>query len=140
MRCVVAGAHANTRECLGVITLPHSSAKVSQSIVNMSTYIEKLSSLFMEIGRSAPRHQAIALCYPRSTKLQSYLSEYFIVVVGLCRHLFKFGQKSIVQQFTSTMNDSRLKVFRTELEEWAKCIGEEASERSSRELKVQSSI
>lgn len=60
-------------------------------MMNFSTYVEKLSSLFMDVGRSAPRYQAIALLYPRSTKLQSYLTEYFIVVVGLCRYLFKCG-------------------------------------------------
>ena len=58
--------------------------------MNLSTYINKLSSLFMDVGRSAPRYQEIALLYPRSTKLQSYLTEYFIVVVSLYYYLFKF--------------------------------------------------
>jgi ankyrin repeat protein len=67
----------------------------------------------------------MALLYPRSAKLQSYLAEYFIVAVGLCHHLFRFGQKSTVQQFTSALNDSKLKAFRTELDEWASSIREE---------------
>lgn len=79
----------------------------------------------MEIGRSAPRHQAIGLLYPQSSKLQSYLAEYFIVAVGLCQHLFKFGQKSTVQQFTSALNDWKLAKFRTELDEWSNLIKEE---------------
>jgi ankyrin repeat protein len=93
--------------------------------VSLSTYIDKLSSLFMDIGRSAPRHQAMALLYPRSIKLQSYLTEYFIVVVGLSRHLFKFGQKSTVQQFASSLSDSILKTFQTDLDKWANSIKEE---------------
>ncbi|KAF1944372.1 hypothetical protein EJ02DRAFT_398546, partial [Clathrospora elynae] len=118
---VVVGASQDLVAC-GVWSLVRMSLL---SIVNMSAYIDKLSSLFMDIGRSAPRHQAMALLYPRSTKLQAYLFEYFIVVIGLCRHLFKFGQKSTVQQFTSSLNDATLKAFRTELDTWAVLIKEE---------------
>lgn len=100
-------------------------ADTPQSFVNLQNYIDKLSSLFMEIGRAAPRYQAIALLYPRSKKLQSYLSEYFISVVGLCHYLFKFGHKSTVMQFTSSLSDSHLKNFQTELDRWANSIKEE---------------
>lgn len=93
--------------------------------MNLSTYIDKLSSLFMDVGRSAPHYQAIALLYPRSTKLQSHLSEYFIVVVGLCRYLFKFGQKSTVQQFASSLSDAHLRTFQADLDKWATSIKEQ---------------
>jgi ankyrin repeat protein len=79
----------------------------------------------MDIGRSAPRYQEMSLLYPRSTKLQAYLAEYFIAVVGLCRYLFKFGQKSTVQQFTSSLSDSHLKVFQADLEKWSSSIKEQ---------------
>ncbi|KAI4638414.1 hypothetical protein J4E93_010214 [Alternaria ventricosa] len=95
------------------------------SIVNVSNYMDKLSSMFMEIGRSAPRHQEIALLYPRSTKLQTYLSEYFIVVVSLCRHLFKLGNKSALKQFTSSLSDGDLKAFQNDLNTWALSIEKE---------------
>ncbi|USP79227.1 Arp, Ankyrin repeat protein [Curvularia clavata] len=95
------------------------------SIVNLSTYIDKLSSLFMDVGRSAPRYETIAMLYPRSSRLQSDLSEYFIVVVNLCHHLFKFGQKSTVQQFTSSLSDAHLKTFQTELSKWGTSIKEQ---------------
>ncbi|EUC45810.1 hypothetical protein COCMIDRAFT_94583, partial [Bipolaris oryzae ATCC 44560] len=95
------------------------------SIVNLSNYIDKLSSLFMDVGRSAPRYQAIALLYPRSSELQSNLSEYFIVVVGLCHYLFKFGQKSAMQQFASSLSDAHLKTFQTDLHKWANSIKEQ---------------
>ncbi|KAF2022730.1 hypothetical protein EK21DRAFT_12957, partial [Setomelanomma holmii] len=103
------------------------------SIVNLSTYIEKLSSLFMDVGRSAPRYQAIALLYPRSTKLQSHLTEYFIVVVGLCRYLFKFGQKSTLQQFASSLSDAHLKTFQTDLDKWASSIREQMNVSEAQE-------
>jgi hypothetical protein len=122
---MVASAHVISRQYLGPVSLSLSFSATPQSIVSLSTYVDKLSSLFMEIGRSAPRNEAMALLYPRSTKLQTYLSSYFIVVVDLCHYLYKFGQKSIVQQFTSTLNDSNLKAFQTELDEWANSIREE---------------
>ncbi|KAL5372356.1 hypothetical protein DPSP01_013559 [Paraphaeosphaeria sporulosa] len=118
---VVIGGSQNMVAC-GVWALVRMSLL---SIVNLSSYIEKLSSLFMDVGRSAPRYQAIALLYPRSAKLQSYLNEYFIVVVGLCRYLFKFGQKSTVQQFASSLSDAHLKTFQTDLEKWASSIKEQ---------------
>ena len=87
--------------------------------------MEKLSSIFMDIGRSAPRHQAIAMLYPRSTKLQSYLSEYFVVVVRLCHYLYKFGQKTTFQQYTSSLNDGNLVAFQAGLGKWASSIEQE---------------
>jgi len=122
---VVTGAHVVVGLCLVPVLLSPSFADAPQSIVNLSTYIDKLSSLFMDVGRSAPRYQAIALLYPRSTELQSYLAEYFIVVVGLCRYLFKFGQKSTVRQFTSSLSDAHLKTFQADLGKWANLIKEQ---------------
>ncbi|PVI02625.1 hypothetical protein DM02DRAFT_701085 [Periconia macrospinosa] len=118
---VVVGGSQNLVAC-GVWSLVRMSL---MSIVSLSTYVDKLSSLFMDIGRSAPYHQAMALLYPRSTKLQLYLLEYFIIVVGLCHYIFKFGQKSAVQQFASSLNEGKLKSYRAELDKWAKSINEE---------------
>ncbi|KAH7401756.1 hypothetical protein DE146DRAFT_779970, partial [Phaeosphaeria sp. MPI-PUGE-AT-0046c] len=118
---VVVGGSQNLLAC-GVWSLVRMSLL---SIVNFSTYIDKLSLLFMHVGRTAPRYQEIASLYPRSTKLQSYLSEYFIVVVGLCRYLFKFGQKSTVQQFASSLSDGYLKTFQADLDKWATSIKEQ---------------
>jgi ankyrin repeat protein/DNA replication protein DnaC len=121
---VVIGAHVCISQCLLHASLLQSVADIPQSIVNLSTYIEKLSSLFMDVGRSAPRYQKIALLYPRSRKLQSYLSEYFIVVVGLCHYLFKFGRKSTVKQLASSLSDAHLETFRADLGRWAVSIKE----------------
>jgi hypothetical protein len=79
----------------------------------------------MDIGRSAPRYQTMALLYPQSRSLQSQLCEYFIVVVGLCRHLFAFTEKHTFRQFTSALNDSDLKTFQSDLHRWASSIKEE---------------
>ena len=67
----------------------------------------------------------MALLYPRSKNLQSYLSEYFIVVVRLCHQVLKFTQKSIFGQFASTLSDSDIKTCQSELDLWANTIKEE---------------
>ncbi|PVI08160.1 hypothetical protein DM02DRAFT_579308 [Periconia macrospinosa] len=118
---VVVGGSQNMIAC-GVWSLVRMSLL---SIVSFSSYVEKLSALFMDIGRSAPRYQEMALLYPQSRSLQSQLCEYFIVAVGLCRHLFAYTQKLPFRQFASALNDSDLKTFQADLARWASSIKEE---------------
>ena len=80
--------------------------------------------LFMSVGRSAPRYQEIAELYPRCKDLQSYMFEYFIVVVRLCHQCLRFTQKSALGQFTSTLIDSEMRTYQSELDSWAKSIKE----------------
>lgn len=87
--------------------------------------MESLSVVFMEIGRSSPRHEKLALLYPRSSDLQAYLNEYFIVVVRFCYNIQQYAQKSAFRQFASAMGDSTIKTTQNELESWAKQIKEE---------------
>jgi len=93
----------------------------------MSSYMEALSILFMEIGRSAPRYQELALLYPQSKTLQSDLQEYFIVVVGLCTHIYKFTEQSAFRRATSALNSANLRSFQNDLDRWARCIKEEVT-------------
>jgi ankyrin repeat domain-containing protein 50 len=81
----------------------------------------------MTVGRSAPRYQMMALFYPRSKNLQSHLSEYFIVVVRLCHQLLKFTQKSTLGQLASSLSDSDMKTYQSELDFWANSIKEEVN-------------
>jgi ankyrin repeat domain-containing protein 50 len=81
----------------------------------------------MTAGRSAPRYQVMALLYPQSKNLQSHLSEYFIIVVRLCHQLLKFTQKSPFEQLASTLSDSNVKAYQSELELWANTIKEEVN-------------
>ncbi len=96
-------------------------------LVNISSYLEKLSTLLMVAGRSAPRHQRIAVLYPRSKHLQSYLSEYYIVVVSLCHKLLRFTQKSTVGQLAGALGSLDINTHQAELEQWANAIKEEVS-------------
>ena len=96
-------------------------------LVNFSSYLEKLSALLMVAGRSAPRHQSIAMLYPRSPRLQSYLSEYYVVVVRLCHKLLKFTQRSTVGQLAAGLASLDINTYQAELEQWANAIKEEMS-------------
>jgi hypothetical protein len=96
-------------------------------MVTSTSYLEKLSVLFMAAGRSAPRYQRMALLYPLSKSLQSSLSEYFIVVVRLCHQLLKFTQKSILGQLVSSLSDLDTKTYQSELDLWANSVKEEVN-------------
>jgi len=98
-----------------------------QSIATYSSYMDKLSSLFMDIGRSAPRYQTMALLYPQSKRFQANLVEYFIVVVGFCHQIWKFAQKSAINRFVSALSDSDLRTYQSNLENWANAIKDEAN-------------
>jgi len=88
----------------------------------------------MMAGRLAPRYQSMALLYPRSKVLQSSLFEYFIVVVQLCHQLLKFTQKSVLTQFTSTLSDTALKSYSSNLDRWANAIKEEVNILTTEEV------
>lgn len=83
--------------------------------------------LFMEAGRQAPRYQALALIYPKSKNLQGYLFEYYVVVVELCQTIHKFSQQSAFGQMMSSLKDSDLKGFQSDLQLWSSSIREEAN-------------
>ncbi|KAJ6018964.1 hypothetical protein N7522_001031 [Penicillium canescens] len=112
---IIIGGSQNLIAC-GVWTLVRTSLLL---ISNHSSYLERLSTVFMEVGRLAPRHERMALLYPRSKDLQSCMCEYFIVVVNLCHKLLKFTQKSSLAQFKASVADGDLKTSQSNLELWA---------------------
>jgi hypothetical protein len=86
-----------------------------------------MSIFFMEIGRSSPRHQELALVYPHSKRLQANINEYFIIVVRFCHELFRFAQKSTFRQVTATLSTDRIQEARRDLARWAQEINDELS-------------
>ncbi|KAF4201891.1 hypothetical protein CNMCM8927_000979 [Aspergillus lentulus] len=103
-------------------------------LTQSASYLEKMSMLFMNAGRSAPRYQDMALLYPRSKRLRDALCEYFIVVLNICKHAVKFLQKSALSQFSSAISDSSLVSFEKELQQWSVVIVEEVTLLSSQSL------
>jgi len=69
----------------------------------------------------------MALLYPKSQKLQAYMSEYFCVVVRLCHSLLKFSKKSIVGQLLSPLGETEAKAFQSNLESWAGLMKDEVN-------------
>lgn len=55
-----------------------------QATTNRASYLESLSLLLMEAGQSTRQHSDLALLYPRSETLQTFIIEFFIVVVQIC--------------------------------------------------------
>ncbi|KAF5640228.1 heterokaryon incompatibility protein het-E-1 [Fusarium sp. NRRL 25303] len=90
------------------------------------THLEKLSVLFMTVGRNAPRYQAMAAIYPKSKNLQRYLCEYFIVVTQLCYQLVTWVQKPALNRISTSLRDPDMKSFQADLETWSASIKEEA--------------
>ncbi|KAJ4264701.1 hypothetical protein NW764_015786 [Fusarium oxysporum] len=107
-------------------------------LVNVSSWFDKLSELFMTVGRSAPRYQAMALLYPRSKKLQSCLSEYFLVVVRICHDLLKLTRKSMFTQLVSFMTESDMSSYQSDFDLWANAIKEEVNLLMVQQLQEQS--
>jgi len=69
----------------------------------------------------------MALLYPRSKSLQSFLSEYFIVVVRLYHQLLGLTQKSKIGQLISFLSESDMKIYQSDFELWANSIKEEVN-------------
>ncbi|MCJ1479597.1 hypothetical protein MMC13_008283 [Lambiella insularis] len=74
---------------------------------NFSSYFEKLSVLFMDIGRTCPRHDDFALLFPSSSRLRRVLCEYYAVLLRLCRQAVLSSRKSQL----SLLSISLLKSF-----------------------------
>lgn len=96
-----------------------------QAVVGLTAYLERISIFFMEIGRSAPRYQSMALLYPQSATLRGSLCHYFAVVTKVCRHFVSFSQKSMIGQLASSLDESMLRAAQAELEKWSRCITDE---------------
>jgi ankyrin repeat protein len=91
-------------------------------IVGFSSYLERLSNLFMTAGRLAPRHEKMALLYPRSSDLQDSLCEYFIVIVRLCHEMTAFARKTAFGKLAAALSDPDLKSYQSDLESLGKMI------------------
>jgi ankyrin repeat protein len=107
------------------------------TVVNFSSYFEKLSSILMNVGRSAPRYEMLNQLYPRSKALQSHLSEYFIVVVRVCHELLKMTRKSTLGQLMTFPSEADLKAHESELESISSLIKGEVTLLMGQEVREQ---
>lgn len=100
-----------------------------------ASYREKVSEIFLEVGRTAPRYAELASIYPGHGRLHSAMMEYSVVVVELCHSLF---QTSPLQRFTTSLRtaltDPQLKKYKDSLATWSREINEEVILLQSRRL------
>lgn len=91
----------------------------SQLTTNHASFLEKLSTLFMEVGRSAPRYQELALVYHRSSDLQKRICEYFVSLVQLCTKAVQFTRRNGLNRLLVTTLGS----FDSEFGDYAQKLG-----------------
>ncbi|KAG6368418.1 hypothetical protein INS49_002625 [Diaporthe citri] len=96
-----------------------------QTATNYRGYFEKLSSLFMKLGTSWDLHNDFAQIFPQSRALQTFLCEYLIVLMRLCRKTVAFSNKSFAGQVWSSLGasfDSEFKPLQEEMDKWGLLI------------------
>ena len=78
-----------------IAALVWGSVKLSLLVVNnFASYFDKLSTLFMQIGRKCPRLAEFGSLYITSPGLQRALCEYYAVAVRICKSAIEFSRKS----------------------------------------------
>ncbi|KAK4208281.1 hypothetical protein QBC37DRAFT_392148 [Rhypophila decipiens] len=56
------------------------------------TFFDKVSNLWMQIGRSCEVQEELVQLFPQSTELQTLMSEYLVVTVNFCQRIVTFFQ------------------------------------------------
>lgn len=106
-----------------------------QVMTGYASYREKVSEIFLEVGRTAPRHGEIASIYPSHGRLRSAMMEYSIVVVELCQTLFQTSPlQRFATSFKTALTDPQLQKFKSSLAIWSREINEEVTLLQSRRL------
>lgn len=91
----------------------------------------------MEAGQLTKQHSDLALLYPRSKLLQTYITEFFIVVVQICLRYHRYAQKSALGKFTSSLDDSDIKEARSSLLVWSRSIQAEITTLIARRIETE---
>lgn len=79
----------------------------------------------MKLGTSWELHHDFAQLFPRSEALQTFLCEYLIVLMRLCRKTVAFSNKSLGGQLWSSLGasfDSEFKPLQEEMDKWGLMI------------------
>ena len=101
-----------------------------QAVCGFESYFDALSTMLMNVGQSAPRHEKYALLYPASASLRQELCNYFSVVIDLCRSAVLFIRKPFVSQALHALRkpfDDEFGKFRNDLSKFADAVRDEVS-------------
>ena len=100
-----------------------------------ASYREKVSEVFLEVGRSAPRHAELASIYPGAVRLHSAMMEYSIVIVELCHSLFQLSPlHRVTASFKTVLTDPQLQKIKGSLTDWSREIKDEVVLLQSRRI------
>ena len=97
---------------------------------NFAKFFEKLSTLFMEIGRQCPRFKDFGALYPSSPSLQGALCDYYAVVIRICQGALKASRRPGILHFSRSAYasfDRDFKSLQIELETQSRIIRNEIS-------------
>ncbi|KAF5985426.1 nucleoside phosphorylase [Fusarium bulbicola] len=94
-------------------------------IVRFTLELEKISEMFMNTGRSAPRYMEIGFFYSSSMRLRSSFQEYFVTAVHICHYLVNSLRRSVLADTLFSSTDSILRGYESDLQKWAVVVKEE---------------
>ncbi|KAJ6440539.1 EKC/KEOPS complex subunit BUD32 [Purpureocillium lavendulum] len=97
----------------------------SQNIIACGVWTLVRMTLLSVVARSS-RIAEMTTFFMSSKRLRAYISEYYILVVRFCHKLLTIQRKPAYLQLVSFTDDVDLKAVRSELEDWAASIKDEA--------------
>ncbi|SPN98693.1 uncharacterized protein DNG_01737 [Cephalotrichum gorgonifer] len=109
---IACGVWATVRVCLEVV-------------IGHLALFERLSRLWMTLGRLSTIYDDIVALYPAARDLQDLMCEYLIVVVELCKRVTIFTSRRTIFQLTSQLTSSvegELRDFEASLKAWGVLI------------------
>ncbi|KAK8119774.1 uncharacterized protein PG998_004400 [Apiospora kogelbergensis] len=112
---VIIGGSQNIVAC-GVWTIVRTTLLAA---IKFQSYFESLSELFLGVGKSAPRYNEMVALQPKSRALHDFMSEYFIVVVNLCHHVYNLSVKSKLGQLRTAIGKPDMGSYQRDLEKWS---------------------
>lgn len=107
-------------------------------VSGFASHLEKFSSVIMRAGRSLPDFDELRSIFPDSKQIQDFVSEYFIVVVHLCRDFITFTKKTIFGQLWYSLDDSQFITHQSDLEKWSLALKEKANHLTMKVVKHES--
>ncbi|KAL9122299.1 MAG: hypothetical protein Q9187_001147 [Circinaria calcarea] len=97
---------------------------------NFTSFFDKLSTLFMNIGSTCPRFTQFGLLYPSSIGLQRALCDYYAIIIQLCKRSIEFSRKPGLSQFATTFLspfEAQFGKFIKDLESFGQVVRDEIS-------------
>ncbi|MCJ1328293.1 hypothetical protein MMC10_004969 [Thelotrema lepadinum] len=108
-----------------------------QLAIGFSSCFDKISTLFMAVGRACPRYHEFTILFPKSQSLRNAACLYFATFVRMCKQIVLFLRKSFLSQIADTFKSfsAEFDSFQTELLALGSLIREEIS-LASKHLQV----